>query len=672
MTRRPRIAGPEAAARRSRNKKARGPGPEAAARRTVAVAFAVALAACAGVDDVEVDAASYDPFGALDGKADGANDFFGQDRAWRVTITSDSNRPDEVDVAVAGPDAEADYDRASLRDWATSGDAARGTRRVRLRRRDSLAGMRSFLLRPIAAGESGDRLLDQGLLYAAVGLAAPRTVRATVMLDGEDLGDHLLIEHVGDRFLDWHFDTSEGDVNRTGDSAAASVLAERIGAEDATPWHLASVLDVEATMAALAVQSVTGPGPLAFYDPCDGAPRPCLVPIPEVGANVVDVAALADTLLSQTAPRRSWTDTLASLADCFDADECGTDADAARRVQELLTREYGANAPTGTTDYAPFTHIEGDDLQVAFRNVAGLPATAVKARVFGDASAGPETAREVALSYDHSENLWTAVFEATGPFSYDFVVEGPDGETEARVDPATTTSESRSRLTPESVDQLTEVARVRLDVREPSGLAMFGSRLFVIGDEADDVFEVDPTTGEILDRIDVDVRGIEGLAIDPVLGELYVADEDRGLLLRFSPEGEELSDLYFEWADDAGGIEGLTMRARDGHLFFAKERSPTRIAEVTPQDELLRRPRISWAPDISALAHSADDDRLYALSDEDQRLYRLDDDFEVTAYWDLDLDKPEGLVIHEGRVYIVSDSTRELVTYELNRGRWVP
>ncbi|RLB45404.1 MAG: hypothetical protein DRJ42_30000 [Deltaproteobacteria bacterium] len=534
--------------------------------------------------------------------------------------------------------------------------------------------MRSFLLRPVATNEDAAKLLDRELLYAAVGLAAPRMVRATVTLDGDDLGDHLLIEHVGDRFLDEHFDTSEGDVLRERDSDRAQTLADRLSAEAPTPWHLASVLDVEATMAALAVRSITeatdDTDALAFYDPCDGSPRPCLVPIPEVGADVVDAADLAAALLRQTDARRAWTRALTELADCFEEDECGADTEMAARVWALLARESEADAPTGETDYAPFTHLDESTFAVAFRNVGSLHATTVTLRRSGDAAGEPADALETPLRYDPSQDLWTAVIEARGAFTYDFVVKGPDGETAVVVDPATATSGIRSRQEPDAVDVLTEVSRVRLDVREPSGLAMFGSRLFVIGDESDDVFEIDPATGEILDRIDVDVRGLEGLAIDPVLGEFYVADEDRGLVLRFSPEGEELSELYFDWADDAGGLEGLTMRARDGHLFFAKERSPTRIAEVTPQEELLRRPRISWAPDISALAHSRDDGRLYALSDEDQRLYRLDDDFEVTAYWDLDLDKPEGLVVHEGRVYIVSDSTAELVTYELNRGRW--
>jgi uncharacterized protein YjiK len=93
------------------------------------------------------------------------------------------------------------------------------------------------------------------------------------------------------------------------------------------------------------------------------------------------------------------------------------------------------------------------------------------------------------------------------------------------------------------------------------------------------------------------------------------------------------------------------------------------IAELDRRGEVVSRAEVSFAPDLSALAWSEDDGALYALSDEARTVYRLSPTLEVTGAWEIDVEKPEGLAIHEGRLYVVGDADASLHVFELNRGR---
>jgi len=240
---------------------------------------------------------------------------------------------------------------------------------------------------------------------------------------------------------------------------------------------------------------------------------------------------------------------------------------------------------------------------------------------------------------------------------------GDDGEAAARL--------AAARLDPAdgAVGALTEVARVDLSIREPSGLALHDGLLFVVGDESDDVYVVDPESGEVLSRIDVDARGLEGLAVDSHSETIYVADEDRGLIIACDFAGESIFETRLDWAEDDrdGGIEGLTIDVQTGNILLAKERAPIVIAELDRDGNELRRSGVEGVSDISALALNPLDGALYALSDQDQTLLRFDAEWNVTHVWPLDIDKPEGLVVDGRTVYVVSDADRELVTYTLGR-----
>lgn len=611
---------------------------------------AASVCGCAG----GTPAGSGDPFAA--GKADGA-DLFDPGAVVSVRLTGDR---DEATLVVETPDDRVRYDDVEVSTWAEV--AAGEVLRVRLDRDDSLAGLRSFLLHPVA-GDEVDRMLAFPRLLEHVGAPAPRA--AGVAVSGIVAGPHLLVEHVGDRFAREHFGFDEGERVRSSEHEALAVVRDRLSDHHGAggPRAVASVIDVDvAARLVAAAHALELDPPITLVDACEDEDQTCWAPVPEVGADALPLSTLAGAVLRHSRSRALYAAALADAAACLADDACAPDAQRAERALRRVELERGFDAPDGAADYAAFT-ADGDGVLVArFRNLSpGVHAAAVTMRIEEGG-----VSRDVELSHDPDADLWAAELDAPpGPFTREYLVVDADGRVHRVEDP--TASDPSAPVDPTAIDVLFELHRVDIDVREPSGLAHHRGRLLVVGDAGQKLIEIDPETGERVGTVSLGRRGLEGVEIDPLTEEIVVADEEAGAVMRYDPDGERLARHDFGWADDGnGGIEGLTIRPSDGHLLFAKERAPTRIAEATPDGRLVERRRVTFADDLSALAWG-DDGFLYALSDEDRTLFRLDAAWDVLASWEIDVDKPEGLAVAGGLVYVVSDEDDELVVFELNR-----
>lgn len=209
------------------------------------------------------------------------------------------------------------------------------------------------------------------------------------------------------------------------------------------------------------------------------------------------------------------------------------------------------------------------------------------------------------------------------------------------------------------------VDRDRMDVDEPSDLAIAGGRLFTVSDVHSRIYEIS-RGGHIEDALDVDARDLEALAIDPVTGEFAIADEGDAKVWFVDDRGERTRAFEVDGAADGNsGIEGLAFDDA-GVLYVAKEKDPARIYILDTEGAELARARIDYADDLSALAWNPTDGHLYALSDTERSLFRLDANLERDAAWRLPIEQPEGLAFDGTTLYVVSDSEERI--YELELG----
>lgn len=205
----------------------------------------------------------------------------------------------------------------------------------------------------------------------------------------------------------------------------------------------------------------------------------------------------------------------------------------------------------------------------------------------------------------------------------------------------------------------------KLEVDEPSDLAIHDGHLYTVSDKRSKVYRISHD-GDVKDEMNVEGTDIEALAFDAD-GNLFIADESSGKIWRLDGDGDRKGDPIELVDDEVGGLEGLAFDPENGHLYAAKEKDPARIFELDTDGGELDREKIDFADDLSALAFDPEDGHLYALSDQDRTLFRLDKDGGVDKAWKLPIDHPEGIAFEGDTLYVVSDSEERLYVFDIER-----
>lgn len=586
-------------------------------------------------------------------------------------------------------------------------DDGRRSLRVRLDGNQRLAGMRTLRFQAAPEDPTVERALLASRVHDAIDVPAPRVARASVALDGGMPKLLALTEHLGDGFFERRFETREvrlfaiaGDGWAPADEDDAEptprldTFVERLQpAAWPGAWALASVADVDALVSALALAAALGTNgdDLGLVDRTEG--DIALTALPRTHGGVLSgpldadpatfaagtpaLASIVQSILAEPAARRHFAEVLQHAAACLDGTTCeavsGELAEpVARRAAALrlfAEREGSLDAPDGAPRYAPLGKDDDGDLELRFRHLTpGFHAARVTVVIRRSS-----TETRVELARDRAADLWRAHLGVqTAAFDYRFEVTDADGAPHTVLDPANRARHGAwSRGKPAEVDVLEPLWSAPLSTEEPSGIAWYDGRLLVIGDRNRKMAIVDPDTGDTLDQVSLDARGMEGIAVDPFTGLIGVSEEERGAIVWLTLDGQALEEIEPHGAHDGNsGIEGLAFRLSDGHWFAAKEKQPARILEIDPDGNVVLSTKIDWVTDIASIEHSPDDDHLYILSDEDRLLVRLAPDLSPEQTWQIDVEQPEGLAIAGGRLWIVSDSEETLHAYELDAWRF--
>ena len=237
-----------------------------------------------------------------------------------------------------------------------------------------------------------------------------------------------------------------------------------------------------------------------------------------------------------------------------------------------------------------------------------------------------------------------------------------------------------------------------IGLTEPSGLAVApdGSGFWIVSDETPTVFKLsaEGEIGAYLDRDDR-MRDLEGVAADTGADRLLMVSERTGSILVASfdpprdlrvvevgalPSPEGLADALDD-SDD--GLEGIALDPETGSVWILKERNPRllieiaasldRVISVRALDDILPRDE-----DVSGLALDPARDGFWIASDVGKSIHFLARDLSRLTTFELDwrdgdrtrrLDNPEGVSLSpDGRyLFVLSDDGRNsrLVQYEI-------
>lgn len=219
---------------------------------------------------------------------------------------------------------------------------------------------------------------------------------------------------------------------------------------------------------------------------------------------------------------------------------------------------------------------------------------------------------------------------------------------------------------------LVEIDTVELShVPEPSGLALDtdGSHLWTVSDQTGSLFRL-TTGGSRVETLDIGGQDLEGIAVDPTDGTLFVVEEGLGQVLHLDRQGNLLETLTPNGLPDMGntGLEGITIDPATGHLFLLKEMDPGLLVEMDRDGTVLAITELDFASDYSGLAFDAAAGQLLVISDLSANLTWCTTDGQPVKSFNTGLDKGEGIALDPTNsvFYAVSDSRETLSSFRIS------
>lgn len=183
------------------------------------------------------------------------------------------------------------------------------------------------------------------------------------------------------------------------------------------------------------------------------------------------------------------------------------------------------------------------------------------------------------------------------------------------------------------------------------------------------------TNGDILQQLDLpDMEDTESLSF--LSGRHFLITEERErrvTLTSLSLDEKRAVRLEPSFVFDLGGkrnngLEGIAFSMSHDTLFIANEKLPAAVYKVSGFLHGRHRPMeikriFTSLKDISGLAWSEEQQRLYILSDEAKKIVEIDINGRLTreSYLDdyiKDIPQPEGIAIHNDILYVVSEPNR--------------
>ena len=246
-------------------------------------------------------------------------------------------------------------------------------------------------------------------------------------------------------------------------------------------------------------------------------------------------------------------------------------------------------------------------------------------------------------------------------------------------------------------------------LNEPSGLTLNadGSALYTVSDDTKAIFKLD-LKGRLCvsESFFIGVDDLEGIAISADGSSLFLVQEEANAILLVDLESrrevsrrplEGMNNYhsirhYFPDIPDNKGLEGITVNARNNHVFVVKEGRPGLLIEVSADLQTILNTRVLSADngfvhasvkakklDFSGLSYDSIRDTIWITSDQGQCLFHYDwNSDQVLQAIDLKtgnggkfkrIRKSEGVAIDpvHKRMYVVSEQDQMLYVYEIHQ-----
>lgn len=196
-------------------------------------------------------------------------------------------------------------------------------------------------------------------------------------------------------------------------------------------------------------------------------------------------------------------------------------------------------------------------------------------------------------------------------------------------------------------------------IREPSDLAfdVATGAFWTVSDQRGTLHRVAPDGAAASSPIDLAAKDLEGVAVDPVTGRLFVVDEATSEIIETTREGKVVARRQVAvpngHAND--GLEGIAYDPATKGFVLVRERNPAELIFVDREGRITGRAPVR-TQDLSAITVRGDGTSFFVVARFEEAVLEVDRDGRRLNRLPLNVPGVEGLAFDDrGRLFAVAD-----------------
>jgi len=216
-----------------------------------------------------------------------------------------------------------------------------------------------------------------------------------------------------------------------------------------------------------------------------------------------------------------------------------------------------------------------------------------------------------------------------------------------------------------SQNTLEPIKVVNLNIPEPSGITSFNNTLFIVSDKNGTIYKTS-LEGEILQKIKLNYNDLEGITIDKATQNFWVVDESKRTLISLDSTGSFLQKIKVKGKqqDKNSGLEGICFVESTNSLIVINEKQPKQLLALNLKGKITNKIDFNLSHDIAGICFDNKSATFWIVSDESQSIYNITTKGALIKSYKIPVDKAEGVVIYNDKLYVVSDSQNKLYIFK--------
>ncbi len=210
------------------------------------------------------------------------------------------------------------------------------------------------------------------------------------------------------------------------------------------------------------------------------------------------------------------------------------------------------------------------------------------------------------------------------------------------------------------------------NVPEASDLAFDASNgaLWTVSDSNGTIYSIGTDGRSVAAPMKTAARDLEGIAIDPTSGHLFVVDEAASRVTELTRAGAVVGGFAVDVPPGGAGLEGIAYDPQTDGFVLVRERNPAELLFVDRSGRITSRARVA-TEDLSAVTVAPGSPTVLAVARFEEAVLELDRSGKRINRMPFDIPGVEGLALDgNGRMFLITDrgSRAESTLYVFSRG----